>query len=165
MKFTNVLSYTFLRRGVFLILSLTSLKLTAQEKKCETGTVVFIRMAHKLKSAASCQVFSGDTLVGKIANNSAFMFNQSPGTFSFTPVIHPGNKKGEPIELNIEAGGLTVVEIKIKEKRQGSILPSESFYFSFVPLHPRLYKKFLRKKEVGKSIREALWEAFLSKYD
>ncbi|MEM7512388.1 MAG: hypothetical protein AAF388_15745, partial [Bacteroidota bacterium] len=118
--------------------------LTAQEKKCETGTVVFIRAAHKLKSAASCQVFSGDTLVGKVANNSAFMFNQSRGTYSFIPVIHPGNKKGEPIELKIEAGGLSIIEIKIKEKRKGSILPSESFYFSFVPLHPRLYKKFLR---------------------
>ncbi|MEM8897984.1 MAG: hypothetical protein AAGC85_07755 [Bacteroidota bacterium] len=74
-------------------------------------------------------------------------------------------RKGETIDLKIEAGSLTIVEIKIKERKGGIVIPSESYYFSFAPLHPRLYKKYLQKREIEKSIKEALLEECPSKHD
>lgn len=126
--------------------------------------IVFYRNTGAIKSAATCKVYAGDSLLAKVNTKSAWTTQLPPGDYIFQTVLSLENERGKTLSLTLERGKLYLIEINLQGSGHQQAIPSAGYSFRLEAIAEKRYKSLLRKKTFSEALRQALYEELKTDY-
>lgn len=127
--------------------------------------LILCRNTGTVKSATSCQIWIGDSLLCKVGNQAAWTSTFKPGTYEFRSLMSLDKEEGNFLTIDMKAGQLYLLEIDLARKGGQHAIPSAGYYFKLNNIHPRRIKSVLRRKAVSKAVQQALLQEMNTQYE